>query len=321
MRLQGDAGCGARFGATLTSCHSIDHVARFSPLDVRIRHARDLGYRPGNGRLEMLLVVDAGNTNIVFAVHDPSGWRGVWRIRTDAQRTSDEYAVWLNSLLTLSDLKRDQIHRAVIGTVVPAALYHLRRLCRDWFSVEPLIARATLDWGFEIKIDNPNEVGADRLLNAMAGHRNFGGPMIVVDFGTATTFDVVDKNGAYLGGVICPGINLSLEALHQAAARLPRIGIGRPQAVIGRSTVPAMQSGMYWGYVGLIEGLLTRIKAEFGGPMKVVATGGLAPLFAEGTLMIEHIEPDLTLDGLRMLAERNPAPTLPRERARLIEPE
>src|ERR1700760_201430 len=254
----------------------------------------------------MLLVVDAGNTNIVFAVHDASGWRGVWRIRTDAQRTSDEYAVWLNSLLTLSDLKRDQIHQAVIGTVVPAALYHLRRLCRDWFNVEPLIARAALDWGFQIKIDNPNEVGADRLLNAMAGHRNFGGPMIVVDFGTATTFDVVDKDGAYLGGVICPGINLSLEALHQAAARLPRIGIGRPQAVIGRSTVPAMQSGVYWGYVAMVEGLVARIKAEYGGPMKVVATGGLASLLAEGTMVIEQIEPDLTLDGLRMFAERNP---------------
>ncbi len=269
----------------------------------------------------MLLVIDAGNTNIVFAVHDPSGWRGVWRIRTDAQRTSDEYAVWLNSLLTLSGLKREEIARAVIGTVVPAALYHLRRLCRDWFSVEPLIARASLDWGFDIKIDQPNEVGADRLLNAMAGHQHLGGPLIVVDFGTATTFDVVDVDGAYLGGVICPGINLSLEALHQAAARLPRIGIGRPQSVIGRSTVPAMQSGMYWGYIGLIEGLISRIKAEFGGPMKVVATGGLAPLFAEGTLMIEHMAPDLTLDGLRMLAERNPAPTLPRERTRLMDPD
>src|SRR6201994_4092935 len=262
----------------------------------------------------MLLVVDAGNTNIVFAVHDASGWRGVWRIRTDAQRTSDEYAVWLNSLLTLSELKRDQINRAVIGTVVPAALYHLRRLCRDWFNVEPLIARAALDWGFQIKIDNPNEVGADRLLNAMAGHRNFGGPMIVVDFGTATTFDVVDKDGAYLGGVICPGVNLSLEALHQAAAQLPRIGIARPQAVIGRQTVPAMQSGVYWGYVALVEGLVARIKAEYGGPMKVVATGGLAPLVAEGTMVIEQIEPDLTLDGPRLLAERNPAPPMRPER-------
>jgi len=269
----------------------------------------------------MLLVVDAGNTNIVFAIRDGEGWRGSWRIRTDAQRTSDEYAVWLLTLIQHAGLRPQDVSRAVIGTVVPAALYHLRRLCREWFLVEPLVARASLDWGFDIHIDNPDEVGADRLLNALAGHQKFGGPLIVVDFGTATTFDVVDKNGAYLGGVIAPGINLSLEALHQAAARLPRIGIGRPQSVIGRSTVPAMQSGVYWGYVGLIEGLLGRIKAEFGGPMKVVSTGGLAPLFAEGTLMIEHIEPDLTLDGLRMLADRNPAPVLPRERTRLIETE
>jgi type III pantothenate kinase len=219
-------------------------------------------------------------------------------------------------------LQREDVSAAVIGTVVPAALYHLRRLCRDWFAIEPLIARATLDWGFDVKVDNPEEVGADRLLNALAGHRRFGGPLIVVDFGTATTFDVVDKDGAYLGGVIAPGINLSLEALHHAAARLPRIGIGRPQAVIGRSTVPAMQSGVYWGYIGLIEGLVGRIKAEYGGPMKVIATGGLAPLFAEGTLVIEQIDPDLTLDGLRLLAERNPAPTLPRDRAtRLSETE
>jgi type III pantothenate kinase len=269
----------------------------------------------------MLLVVDAGNTNVVFAVHDPSGWRGVWRIRTDAQRTSDEYAVWLLTLLTHSGLKPNDVNAAVIGTVVPAALYHLRRLCRDWFDVEPLVARAALDWGFEIKVDNPNEVGADRLLNALAGHRQFGGPLIVVDFGTATTFDVVDATGAYLGGVICPGVNLSLEALHQAAARLPRIGMGRPQSVIGRATVPAMQSGVFWGYIGLTEGLLVRIMGEFGSKMKVIATGGLAPLFSEGTTMIDHILPDLTLDGLLMLAERNPAPPIPRERSRMIEPE
>jgi type III pantothenate kinase len=262
----------------------------------------------------MLLVVDAGNTNVVFAVHDGSGWRGNWRIRTDAQRTSDEYAVWLLALLERAELKRDAVSAAAIGTVVPAALYHLRRLCRDWFMIEPLIARASLDWGFEIKVDNPEEVGADRLLNSLAGHQRFGGPLIVVDFGTATTFDVVDRDGAYLGGVIAPGINLSIEALHHAAARLPRIGIGRPQAVIGRSTVPAMQSGIYWGYVGLVEGLVARIKAEYGAAMKVIGTGGLAPLFAEGTLVIERTEPDLTLDGLRLLAERNPAPHLPRDR-------
>ena len=269
----------------------------------------------------MLLVIDAGNTNVVFAVHDGSQWRGTWRIKTEAQRTSDEYAVWLLALLTHAGLKPADIHAAVIGTVVPAALYHLRRCCRDWFNVEPLVARSVLNWGFNIRVDNPREVGADRLLNALAGHTRFGGPLIVVDFGTATTFDVVDKGGDYLGGVICPGINLSIEALHQAAAQLPRIGIGRPQAVIGRSTVPAMQSGIYWGYIGLIEGLVGRIKAEYGGPMKVIATGGLAPLFSEGTMVIEQIEPDLTLEGLRLLADRNPAPVLPRERSRLIEQE
>ena len=269
----------------------------------------------------MLLVVDAGNTNVVFAVHDGTSWRGIWRIATEPQRTSDEYAVWLLTLLNLSGLKAAELDRAVIGTVVPAALYHLRRLCRDWFSTEPLIARSSLDWGFEIKVDNPAEVGADRLLNSLAAHQAYAGPLVVIDFGTATTFDVVNADGAYMGGVIAPGINLSLEALHKAAARLPRIGIGRPQAVIGRSTVPAMQSGIYWGYVGLIEGLVQRIRNEWDAPLKVVATGGLAPLLAEGTTVIQVIAPDLTLDGLRLLAERNPAPTFNRDRTRITEGE
>ena len=267
----------------------------------------------------MLLVVDAGNTNVVVAVHDGDDWRGIWRIATEPQRTSDEYAVWLLTLLNLVGLKAAQIDRAVIGTVVPAALYHLRRLCRDYFSTEPLIARSDLDWGFAIRVDNPAEVGADRLLNALAAHRQFIGPLVVIDFGTATTFDVVDAEGAYIGGIIAPGINLSIEALHKAAARLPRIGIGRPQAVIGRSTIPAMQSGIYWGYVGLIEGLVARIQAEYEGPLKVVATGGLAPLLAEGTNVIGTIAPQLTLDGLRLLAERNPAPTLGRDRVKALE--
>ena len=258
----------------------------------------------------MLLAIDAGNTNVVFAVHDGQEWRGRWRIATRPDRTSDEYAVWLLALLQYAGLKPGDVHRCVIGTVVPAALYNLRRLCREWFLAEPLVARAVLDWGFEIRVDRPGEVGADRLLNSLAAHRHYGGPLVVVDFGTATTFDVVDSDGAYLGGVIAPGINLSLEALHGAAARLPRIGIGRPQAVIGRDTVAAMQSGIYWGYVGLIEGIIGRIRAEQDGTMKVVATGGLAPLLAEGTAVIERIDPDLTLEGLRLLAERNPVPTL-----------
>ncbi len=267
----------------------------------------------------MLLVVDAGNTNTVMAVHDGDHWVGRWRISTNAQRTSDEYAVWLLTLLNQAGIRRELITAAVIGTVVPAALYDMRRLCRDWLDVEPLVATATLNWGFDIKVDNPNEVGADRLLNTLAGHKHYGGPAVVIDFGTATTFDVMDKDGAYLGGVIAPGINLSIEALHRAAARLPRIGIGRPQSVIGRSTVPAMQSGIYWGYVGMIEGLVARIQAEYGGGLKVLATGGLAPLLAEGTTVIETIDSDLTLEGLRLLAGRNPAPILNRDRSRLIE--
>ncbi len=267
----------------------------------------------------MILVIDAGNTNIVFAVHDGTEWRGKWRLATSAQRTSDEYGVWLEVLLRRAGIAAQDITGTVIGTVVPAALYHLRRLCREWFLTEPLVARASLNWGFEIKTDSPEGVGADRLLNALAAHVHYQGPLVVVDFGTATTFDVVDETGAYIGGAISPGINLSIEALHQAAARLPRIGIGRPHMVIGRDTVPAMQSGVYWGYIGLIEGLLARIEGEYGAPLKAIATGGLAPLFAEGTNKFTAIDPDLTLEGLRLLSLRNKPPSLPRDRARFLE--
>jgi type III pantothenate kinase len=256
----------------------------------------------------MLLAVDAGNTNVVFAIHDGTEWRGRWRIATRADRTSDEYAVWLLALLSHVGIRPVEIERCVIGTVVPAALYNLRRLCREWFAAEPLVARAPLDWGFPIRVDNPEEVGADRLLNALAAHHHYKGPLVVIDFGTATTFDVVDKDGGYLGGIIAPGISLSIEALHRAAARLPRIGIGRPQSVIGRSTVPAMQSGIFWGYVGLVEGIVTRIRAEYGAPLKAIGTGGLAPLLAEGTPVMDFTDPDITLEGLRLLADRNPIP-------------
>lgn len=253
----------------------------------------------------MLLAIDAGNTNIVMAVNDGGEWRGTWRIATQAERTADEYAVWLLTLLSHAGIRPAQIRRAAIACVVPTALFHLRHLCSDWFGVEPLVARATLDWGFAIKVDNPGEVGADRLVNALAAAERYKGPLVVIDFGTATTFDVVDADGSYVGGVIAPGINLSIEALHRAAAQLPRIGIGRPQAVIGRSTVPAMRSGVYWGYIGLIEGLTRRIESEFGATLKVIATGGLAPLFTEGTQVIQHVDPDLTLRGLLLLDARN----------------
>jgi type III pantothenate kinase len=269
----------------------------------------------------MLLAVDAGNTNVVFAVHDGTEWRGRWRIATRPDRTSDEYAVWLLALMQHTGLAPAAIQRCVIGTVVPAALYNLRHLSRDWFGCEPLVARASVDWGFEIRADRPEEVGADRLLNALAAHHHYRGPLVVVDFGTATTFDVVDSDGAYLGGVIAPGINLSLEALHHAAARLPRIGIGRPQAAIGRDTVSAMQSGIFWGYVGLIEGIVQRIRGEYaadrdGALLKVIGTGGLAPLFAEGTSVFDRIDPDITLEGLRLLASRNPTPIFSRSAVR-----
>lgn len=272
-----------------------------------LRPFMGLNKAPGEGK-PMLLAIDAGNTNVVFAIHDGTEWRGRWRIATRADRTSDEYAVWLLALLQHNGLRPADIDRCVLGTVVPAALYNLRRLCREWFSAEPLVARATLDWGFSIKVDNPDEVGADRLLNALAAHHHYKGPLVVIDFGTATTFDMVDRDGAYLGGIIAPGIQLSIEALHRAAARLPRIGIGRPQSVIGRSTVPAMQSGIFWGYVGLVEGIVTRIRAEFGAPLKVIGTGGLAPLLAEGTPVLERTDADITLEGLRLLADRNPVP-------------
>ncbi|KAA8390176.1 type III pantothenate kinase [Acetobacter tropicalis] len=269
----------------------------------------------------MLLVIDAGNTNVVFAVHDGAKWRGTWRITMQAQRTSDEYAVWLLALLRMQGISADDIEGAVIGTVVPAALYHLRTLCRQWFAVEPLLASARLDWGFVIKMDNPDEVGVDRLLNGLAAHHLYGGPLTVIDFGTATTFDVVDSEGSYCGGVIAPGINLSVEALHQAAARLPRIGVGRPavDSVIGRNTVTAMRSGVFWGYVGLIEGIVERIRREVGQDMKVLATGGLAPLFSEGTTVFDHVDSMLTLNGLRILAGRNPLPRLTIEKDLLTE--
>lgn len=252
----------------------------------------------------MLLVIDAGNTNIVFAVHDGKQWRGIWRTRTAADRTSDEYAVWLLALLSHANLKTAEISAAVIGTVVPAALYHLRRCCREWFNVEPLVARSTLDWGFKIRVDRPPEVGADRLLNALASHRRFGGPLIVVDFGTATTFDVISAKGEYLGGVIVPGIEISLEALYSHASLLRRVELVEPRGVIGRSTVESIQSGVLYGYAELADGLCQRIQSELG-TCTVVGTGGLAALMVPYSRAIEHHDPWLTLRGLGIIFERN----------------
>jgi len=264
-----------------------------------------------NVGLIVLLTIDSGNTNIVFAVYDEMDrQRGSWRASTDLHRTADEYAVWLTQLMTLQDLVPDDIDSAIIANVVPATMFALKTLCTRYFDTEALtIGDPNVDLGLEVRIERPEQVGEDRLVNAVAAFAAYGGPLIVIDVGTATTFDMVGSDGAYEGGVIAPGLNPSLEALDRAAAKLPRISVKRPQQVIGQDTVSAMESGAYWGYVGLIEGLVTRIKAEDGRDMKVIATGGLAPLFAEGTSVIDTIDQDLTLRGLLTIYRANrPSP-------------
>jgi type III pantothenate kinase len=255
----------------------------------------------------MLLVIDVGNTNVVFAVFNGETLAGQWRISTDAKRTSDEYGVWLTQVLEHSELSPASIKHAVCASVVPQALFDLRQLSRRYFNCELMVIGALpgIKTGIGVKIDNPREAGADRLVNAYAAWQRYKQALIVVDFGTATTFDVVSKDGDYVGGVIAPGVNLSLDALHKAAAKLPNIGIQRPEKVIGTNTIGAMQSGIYYGYVSLIEGIVSRIKAEQGGSMKVIATGGLASLYAKATPVIEALEPDLTIYGLKELYALN----------------
>ncbi|MBV9569965.1 MAG: type III pantothenate kinase [Alphaproteobacteria bacterium] len=256
----------------------------------------------------MLLAIDAGNTNIVFAMCDGETIRAQWRAVTETTRTADEYAILLKPLLKFQKLSFDDVDAAIIAAVVPAALFDLRQFCRRYLNCEPLVVgEADVDLGIGVHTDRPQAVGADRLVNAVAAHAAYEGALIVVDFGTATTFDVVAENGDYEGGVIAPGANLSAEALHQAAAMLPRVAIARTQNVIGKDTIPAMQSGLYWGYLALIEGLVARIRDEYGKPMTVIATGGLADLFYRQTPAIGHLDPDLTIRGLMQIHMRNAA--------------
>ena len=255
----------------------------------------------------MLLAIDAGNTNLVFALVEDGVIRARWRIATDPRRTADQYAVWLHQLLELEGFTRDDVKAVIISTVVPRALHNLEVLATKYFKVEPLVAgQGVADWGIELDVEEPGSVGADRALNAIAAHAVHEGDLIVIDFGTATTFDVVDYSGAYKGGIIVPGINLSLDALVTAAAKLPRIGIVAPTStsVIGRTTEDQMQIGIYWGYVTMMEGLVDRMKAEIGRPVKVIATGGLAILFDQHTQLFDAIEPDLTIQGLSLLYKR-----------------
>ena len=253
---------------------------------------------------DLLLVIDAGNTNVVFALFDGPTLLNQWRTSTDIKRTADEYGVWLTQLIALDGIKPNDINAAILATVVPHTVFPLTHLCERYFKCAPLIIDNGNSVGINVEVTNPREVGADRLVNAVAAHAKFSGRLIVIDFGTATTFDIIRDDGAYVGGVIAPGVNLSIEALDRAAARLPRITVAKPPSVIGSGTVTAMQSGVYWGYISLIEGLVTRIKEEVGQSMRTISTGGLAPLFKNGTDLIDELESDLTLHGLRLVYDR-----------------
>ena len=255
----------------------------------------------------MLLAIDAGNTNLVFALVDHGQIKTRWRIATDPRRTADEYSVWLHQLLELEGYAKRDVDAVIIGTVVPRALHNLEVLSSKYFGVAPVIAgQGKAAWPIAFEVDEPQNVGADRALNAIAAHAKHKGDLILIDFGTATTFDLVDASGAYKGGIIAPGINLSLDALVNATAKLPRIAIEAPEdtSVVGRTTQSQMLIGIYWGYVAMIEGLVARLKAEIGRPVKVVATGGLATLFSAHTDVFDAIEGDLTIQGLAMLYAR-----------------
>ncbi|HOZ31371.1 MAG TPA: type III pantothenate kinase [Tabrizicola sp.] len=253
----------------------------------------------------MLLAIDCGNTNTVFSIWDGVRFLATWRIATDHKRTADEYFVWLSSLLALT--KTDAtITEAIISSTVPRVVFNLRVLCDRYFGCRPLVVgKPECRLPVAPRVDQGTTVGPDRLVNTVAGHHRHGGDLIVVDFGTATTFDVVDQDGAYIGGVIAPGVNLSLEALHMAAAALPHVDVARPARAIGTNTVACMQSGVYWGYIGLVEGIVREVRRERDRPMKVIATGGLASLFAQGTELFHSIEDDLTMHGLVLINDLN----------------
>jgi len=252
----------------------------------------------------MLLSIEQGNTNTLFAIHDGKEWLAQWRVATETSRTADEYAAWLYQLMQMRGIEFKFIDDCIISSVVPQSLFNLRKLAQRYFHITPWVVGENTTLGIEVRIDKPKEAGADRLVNAVGAHMAYAGPLIVIDSGTATTFDVVAADGALEGTAIAPGINLSLSALHQAAAKLPRIAIERPPGVIGKDTVTAMQAGIFWGYVGLIEYLVKAIKIEYGQKMSVIATGGVASLFEGATTFIDHFDPDLTLRGLLEIHRR-----------------
>jgi len=253
----------------------------------------------------MLLAIDCGNTNTVFAIWDDEKFIANWRIATSHMRTADEYYVWLKTLMKLASID-NEIDEMVISSTVPRVVFNLRVLADKYFGTRPLVVgRSDCQLPIAVRVDSGTAVGPDRLVNSVAGHNLFGGDLIIVDFGTATTFDVVDSDGAYIGGSIAPGVNLSLEALHQAAAALPHVDISKPHSVIGTNTVACMQSGVFWGYVGLVREICDRIKAEHALPMKVISTGGLAPLFQQSVHLFDAFEDELTMHGLTVIHQFN----------------
>ena len=253
----------------------------------------------------MLLAIDCGNTNTVFSIWDGARFVATWRIATDHKRTADEYFVWLSSLMMLTKTEAN-VTEAIISSTVPRVVFNLRVLCNRYFDCRPLVVgKPECRLPVAPRVDQGTTVGPDRLVNTAGAFDRHGGDLIVVDFGTATTFDVVDTDGAYIGGVIAPGVNLSLEALHMAAAALPHVDVTRPLQAIGTNTVACMQSGVYWGYIGLVEGIVRAIRQEKDRPMKVIGTGGLAPLFAQDTEIFDSIEDDLTMHGLVLIHEYN----------------
>ena len=253
----------------------------------------------------MLLAIDCGNTNTVFSVWDGSRFIATWRIATDHRRTADEYFVWLSNLMLLTRVEA-KVTEAIISSTVPRVVFNLRVLCDRYFGCRPVVVgKPECRLPVAPRVDQGTAVGPDRLVNTVGGFDRHGGDLIIVDFGSATTFDVVDSDGAYVGGVIAPGANLSMEALHMAAAALPHVDVARPAKVIGTNTVACMQSGVYWGYIGLVEGIIREVRRERDRSMKVIATGGLASLFAQGTDIFESIEDDLTMHGLVLINTYN----------------
>ncbi len=254
----------------------------------------------------MILVIDVGNTHIVLGVYEKTELLASWRLNTDYERTADELGMFLLNLFDHSGLKADNIEAVIIASVVPPIMYTLEHSIKKYLKLEPMIVGPGTKTGINIRCQNPKEVGSDRIVNAVAGYELYGGPLIIVDMGTATTFCAISSKGEYLGGVICPGIKISLEALFQKAAKLPRIDLIKPEGVIGKNTVSSMQSGIFYGYIGQVDYIVKRMKQEMQeDDIKVIATGGLSRFIAEESRTINHINPTLSLEGLRIVYERN----------------